>query len=180
MPGTIALKPPVWFTLNGMYCIEVQVKFADGLLRCGWLRVGTSYVYFRITYVCFIPNRLPVVAVEPQHQHRDFFKFVNIIIWRTHTKSFKKSYWFKIWMGFVGQILIKLDTSSIRGFYFFSCLCDTSWELLMQNMLVTTQWPLRRAPPLTSPHLRAFVWYGGLKAHWSYLPYARISWAEKY
>ena len=34
-------------------------------------------------------------------------------------------------------------------------------------MLVTTQWPLKRAPHLTSPHLSGFVWNEGLKAHWS-------------
>ena len=31
---------------------------------CEW---GTTSVYFGITYVCFIPSRLPVFAVEPQY-----------------------------------------------------------------------------------------------------------------
>ena len=31
---------------------------------CEW---GTSSVYFGITYVCFIPSRLPVFAVEPHY-----------------------------------------------------------------------------------------------------------------
>ena len=35
---------------------------------CEW---GTTSVYFGITYVCFIPSRLPVFAVEPQYRHQD-------------------------------------------------------------------------------------------------------------
>ena len=53
---------------------------------CEW---GTTSVYFRITYVCFVPSRLPVFAVEPQYLLQDFFIFVKSIIWRTHTKSSK-------------------------------------------------------------------------------------------
>ena len=37
---------------------------------CEW---GTTSVYFGVTYVCFIPSRLPVFAVEPQYRHQDFF-----------------------------------------------------------------------------------------------------------
>ena len=37
---------------------------------------GTTSVYFGITYVCFIPSRLHVFAVEPQYQHR-YFLFSN-------------------------------------------------------------------------------------------------------
>ena len=58
-----------------------------GAVGCDW---GTISVYFGINYVCFIPSRLPVFAVEPQYQHQDFFIFVKSIIWRTHTKSSKK------------------------------------------------------------------------------------------
>ena len=53
---------------------------------CEW---GTTSVYFGITYVCFIPNRLPVYAVEPQYLLQYFFIFVKSIIWITHTKSSK-------------------------------------------------------------------------------------------
>ena len=70
---------------------------------CDW---GTTSVYFGIAYVCFILSGHPVFTVKPQYQHRDFF--FKSIIWRTHTTSSKKSCWFKSWMGFVGQILIKL------------------------------------------------------------------------
>ena len=34
---------------------------------------GTTSVYFGITYICFIPGRLPVFAVESQYRHQDFF-----------------------------------------------------------------------------------------------------------
>ena len=37
---------------------------------CEW---GTTSVYFGITYVCFIPMRLPVFAVEPQYLLQDFY-----------------------------------------------------------------------------------------------------------
>ena len=36
---------------------------------CEW---GTTSVYFGITFVCFIPSRLPVFAVEPQYRHQNF------------------------------------------------------------------------------------------------------------
>ena len=53
---------------------------------CEW---GTTSVYFGITYVCFIPSRLPVFAVEPQYLLQYFFIFVKSIIWITYTKSSK-------------------------------------------------------------------------------------------
>ena len=37
---------------------------------CEW---GTTSVYFGITYVCFIPSRLPVFAVEPQYLLQYFY-----------------------------------------------------------------------------------------------------------
>ena len=80
---------------------------------CEW---GTTSVYFRITYVCFIPSRLPVFAVEPQYLLQDFL-FLSKVSFELHIQNLQKiSCWFKIWMGFVGPILIKLWTSSIWGF----------------------------------------------------------------
>ena len=76
---------------------------------------GGQPIYFGITYVSFIPSRLPIFAVEPQYQHRYFFIFVKYIIWRTQNLQ-KISCWFKIWVGCVGLILVKLGTSSIPGF----------------------------------------------------------------
>ena len=80
---------------------------------CEW---GTTSVYFGITYVCFIPSRLPVFAVEPQYLLQDFL-FLSKVSFEGHIQNLKKiSCWFKIWMRFVGPILIKLWTSCIWGF----------------------------------------------------------------
>ena len=99
------------------------------------------------------------LLLSPSNDFKNFI-FVKSIIWRTHTKSSKISCWFKIWMGFVGPILIKLWTSSIWGF--FSCLCDGLLGVTYTTMLVTTQWPLKCAANL-SPHLselpHAVKWY---------------------
>ena len=80
---------------------------------CEW---GTTSVYFGITYVCFIPSRLPVFAVEPQYLLQDFL-VLSKVSFEGHIQNLPKiSCWFKIWMGFVGPILIKLWTSSMWGF----------------------------------------------------------------
>ena len=83
------------------------------VVGCEW---GTTSVYFGITYVCFIPSRLPVFAVEPQYLLQ-YFLFLSKVSFELHIQNLQKnSCWFKIWMGFVGPILIKLWTSSIWGF----------------------------------------------------------------
>ena len=80
---------------------------------CEW---GTTSVYFGITYVSFIPSRLPVFAVEPQYLLQ-YFLLLSKVSFELHIQNLQKiSCWFKIWMGFVGPILIKLWTSSIWGF----------------------------------------------------------------
>ena len=80
---------------------------------CEW---GTTSVYFGITYVCFIPSRLPVFAVEPQYLLQ-YFLLLSKVSFELHIQNLQKiSCWFKTWMGFVGPILIKLWTSSIWGF----------------------------------------------------------------
>ena len=80
---------------------------------CEW---GTTSVYFGITYVCFVPSRLPVCAVEPLYLLQDFL-FLSKVSVDGHIQNLQKSScWFKIWMRFVGPILIKLLTSCIWGF----------------------------------------------------------------
>ena len=80
---------------------------------CEW---GTTSVYFGITYVCFIPSRLPAFAVEPQYLLQ-YFLCLSKVSFELHIQNLQKmSCWFKIWMGFVGPIFIKLWTSSIWGF----------------------------------------------------------------
>ena len=77
---------------------------------------GTTSVYFGITYVCFIPTRLLVFAVELQYLLQ-YFLFLSKVSFELHIQNRQKiSCWFKIGMGFVGPILIKLWTSSIWGF----------------------------------------------------------------
>ena len=85
-----------------------------------WSAVGcewcTTSVYFGITYVCFIPSTLPIFPVESQYLLQDF-SFLSKVSFEEHIQNLQKiSCWFKIWMGFVGPILIKLWTSSIWGF----------------------------------------------------------------
>ena len=80
---------------------------------CEW---GTTSVYFGIIYVCFIPSRLPVFAVEPQYLLQ-YFLFLSKVSFELHIPNLQKnSCWFKFWMGVVGPILIKLWTSYIWGF----------------------------------------------------------------
>ena len=64
---------------------------------------------------------------------------------------------FKMWMGFVGQILIKFETSFIRGFPQFPF--DVLLGITSANTLVGPQWPPTRSPPLHSS-----VCYGSLEA----------------
>ena len=52
---------------------------------------GTTYVYFGITYVCFIPSRLPVFVVEPQYQHRDL-SFLLKVSFEGHIQILKKDH----------------------------------------------------------------------------------------
>ena len=80
---------------------------------CEW---ATTSVYFGITYICFIPSRLPFFAVEPQYLLQ-YFLFLSKVSFESHMQNLQKnSCWFKIWMGFVGPILIRLWMSSIWGF----------------------------------------------------------------
>ena len=68
------------------------------------------------------------------------------------------------WMGFVGQILIRLETSFIRRF--LQLRVDVLFGVTYANMLVAIQWTLKHAA-----NLPGLVWYGGLQALWSYMRY---------
>ena len=56
------------------------------MVCCEW---GTTTVYFGITYVCFIPSRLPVFAVEPQYLLQ-YFLFLSKVPFELHIQIFKK------------------------------------------------------------------------------------------
>ena len=84
-----------------------------GAVGCEW---GTTSVYFGITYICFIPSRIPVFAVEPQCRYLDFL-FLSKVLFEGHIQNLQNnSCWFKIYIGFVWPILCKLWTSSMWGF----------------------------------------------------------------
>ena len=139
--------------------LRVQAKFAHSLLKCGWLWWGTTAVYFGITYVCFIPSRLPVFAVEPQYLLQYFFCQKYQLNY-TH-KIFKKIHvGLKFEWGLQDQYWLSCERLPFE--VFFSCLCEGLPGFAYANMLVTTQWPLKRAA--TSPHLSGFVFYGCLES----------------
>ena len=108
-PSTVDPQWDIWYW-GSKWNLHTVCWSAVG---CEW---GTTSVYFGITYVCFIPSRLPVFAVEPQYLLQDFL-FLSKVSFEGHIQNLQKnSYWFKIWMGFVAPKLIKLWTSSIWGF----------------------------------------------------------------
>ena len=124
-----------------------------GAVGCEW---GTTYVYFGITYVRFIPSRRLIFAVEPQYRLQDVL-FLSKVSFEGHLQNLQKnSCWFKIWMGFVGPILISCERLPFE--VFLSCLCEGLWGVTYANMLVTTQWPLKRAAHLTSRFWVCVVW----------------------
>ena len=100
---------------------------------CEW---GTISVYFGITYVCFIPIRLPVFAVEPQYLLQDFL-FLSKVSFEGNKQNldYKKKW---------------LSCERLPYEVFFSCLCDGPLGIAYANMLATTQWPLERAAHRTS------------------------------
>ena len=55
---------------------------------CQW---GTTSVYFGITYVCFIPSRLPVFAVEPQYLLQ-YFLFLSKVSFELHIQNLQKNF----------------------------------------------------------------------------------------
>ena len=122
---------------------------------CEW---GTTSVYFGITYVCFIPGRLYVFAVELQYLLQ-YFLFLSKVSFELHIQNLQKiSCWFTVWMEFVGPIL---SCERLPLQVFFSCLCEGLPGIAYANMLVTTQWPLKRAA-----HLTSLVWVCVLWLPW--------------
>ena len=108
-PSTVDSQLDIWYW-GSKWNLHTVCWSAVG---CQW---GTTSVYFGITYVCFIPSRLPVLAVESQYLLQDVL-FLSNVSFEGHKQNLQKiSCWFKIWMGFVGPKLIKLWTSSIWGF----------------------------------------------------------------
>ena len=152
----IMVDPPVEYMV-----FRVQVKFVHSLLMCGWLWVGHNLCLLGITYVCFIPSWLPVLAVEPQYRHQDFLFLSKVQF--GHKDTYKIFKIFHVGLKFKWDLWDQYWVSCERLPFevFFSCLCDGDIGLLgvtYANMLVTTQWPLKRAAHLTSLVWLCVVW----------------------
>ena len=133
---------------------------------CEW---GTTSVYFGITYVCFIPSRLPVFAVEPQYLFQDFFYFCQKYHLKDTYKIFKKFHvGLKFEWGLYHQYWLSCERLAFG--VFLSCLFDGLFGIAYANMLATTQWPLERAANLTSLVWVCVLWLPeslmGLSALW--------------
>ena len=106
----MALKSTVWQTSPVKYAVrKVQVHFPHSLLRCCWLWGGGGGGG-TISDLCLLWDFLCLL----------YFKNS---IWRTWKKILLKNPWrFKSWMRVVGQMLINLEMSFIRGFLQFLLL----------------------------------------------------------
>ena len=113
-PFPIVLHPPVWWTRIGICCIEGPGVFSTQSVEVR-ASGGTTSVYFGIIYVCFSPCIFAIFALGPSTGINFLF------MWKTSFEGKNKILEkipcrFTTWMGFVGQIFIKIDTSSIQGF----------------------------------------------------------------
>ena len=122
--------------------LKIQVNFSHSLLKCGWLWVGDNLCLLWNYLVCFIPNRL-LCCGAPMPIY--IFSFLSKVSFGGNTKYLQEKDWLS-W-----------------------CKFDVLLGVTYANMLVATSdhWNVH----LTSLHLPGFVWYGSLKAHWSYLRY---------
>ena len=158
---SMALKPPVWWNILYWGSRRIFHTVCWCATGCEW---GTTFVNFGITYVCFDPIILPLLAMGPS---TNIYYFC--LCQKCHLKDKSKIFEnFHVGlMGFVEQLLVKLEMSSIWGFLQLSLCCPLA--VTYANMLVATLWPLRHAP-----HLQSCVWYRVLEAPWSHLRYAKI------
>ena len=109
---TSSMVDPQWNMLYWRSRCDLHTVCWDAV---GW-EWGTTSVYFGIIYVCYIASILPVFAVGPHYQHW-LFSFMSKISFKGQKHNLRKiPYMFKTWMGYVIQILIKLETSFIHGF----------------------------------------------------------------
>ena len=118
-----------------------------------WDTVGsewsTTSVYLGITYVFSLVD-FRSLLLSPSTDFKIFHFCQKYHLKDILLKSLKKnSCWFKIWMGFVVRLPFGV---------FFSCMCDGLLGVTYANMLVTTQWPLKRAAHLTSLVWVCVIW----------------------
>ena len=127
-----------------------------GAVGCEW---GTTSVYFGITYICFIPSKLPVFAVEPQYRlfcqkyHlKDTYKiFKKIYISLKFEWGLKDQYWLScerlpfeffwlpVWWPLWNYLCKHADDHSVTT---EAC---SSPHLTCQGLCAMTAWKLNRA-----------------------------------
>ena len=103
MVTIVALEIPVWQTPSGIRC-EVWLAVSWGQPPC------TLGLHTLTTIT--IPRILPASAWGPTTNIDFYFQH---IIWRMQPESSKHPCSFRTWMGFAGQILIKLEMYFIQG-----------------------------------------------------------------
>ena len=86
-------------------------KVCWGMVGCDG---GTTYFYFGITYVCFIPRML-VFVMGLQYQHRFFLYWCQKIAFEGHEQNRKNPCRLKTLMGFVGQTIKPFLTDRIKS-----------------------------------------------------------------
>ena len=134
-----------------------QVKFAYSLLRCGWLWVEDKPLFtlgllmFALSLVDFLSllwNPVPTSRFFyfcQMHHLKDTHKiFQNFYVGLKFEWGSQDKYW--------------LSWELLPFEIFFSCLYDVLLGVTYANMLVTTKWPLKRAPHLTSLVWVCVVW----------------------
>ena len=124
-----------------------------GAVGCEW---GSTSVYLGITHVWFIPSWLPVFTVKPQYQHPDLL-FLWKLSFEGHTQNLKKIHvGLKFEWGSQDKYWLSWELLPFE--VFFSCPFGVLPGLTYTNMLVATQWPLKRAAHITSPAWVCVVW----------------------
>ena len=159
----IALKPPVWYTLSTIYCIEGPSEFSTQSAEVR-LAVTGEQPLFTLglpMFALFLVDFLSLLWSPSGNMN--FFIFVQTIIWRPHTESSKNHVGLKL----------EWDWELLLFEVLFSCTFYVLLGATNVNMLVTTQCSLKRALHLTSHAWVCVVWKSEsllkLSALWIYI-----------
>ena len=115
--ASIALNLPVWETPSGIYGIEGPSEICTQSAEVR-LAVSGAQPLFTLGLLMFALSLVDFLSLllSPS-TYFNIFLFLSKVLFELHIQNLQKiSCGFKIWMGFVGPILIKLWTSSIWGF----------------------------------------------------------------
>ena len=125
--------PPQWNMWYWMSkCIFHTVCW--GAIDCEW---GTKSIYFEILFVYFITMIL-LLSLLWGPSTDFFFNFCPKFYVKDTNKIFKNPCRFRTWIGFIVQILIKLETSFIQGLLMWP-LCRPLGSDLTCGHSVTTE-----------------------------------------